>query len=64
MSKLRSLKVFVNQRLTAAVDEIFGHFEKTITEYEEEMNRRHRQMLHVVLTPGKKQRDQNKNVNI
>ncbi|KAM9838642.1 uncharacterized protein ACBR49_017336 [Aulostomus maculatus] len=39
MFKLQSLKVFVQQRLTAAVDEIFGHFEKTITEYEEEMSR-------------------------
>lgn len=57
MSKLRSLKVFVNQRLTAAVEEILVHFEKTISEYEEEMNRRHHhlQMLDVVVvkTPEK-----------
>ncbi|XP_050925625.1 zinc finger and SCAN domain-containing protein 21 isoform X2 [Lates calcarifer] len=57
MSRLQSLKVFVSQRLTAAVDEIFGLFEKTISEYEEELNRRHRRMLDVVLTPEIKQRD-------
>ncbi|XP_056256315.1 zinc finger and SCAN domain-containing protein 2-like isoform X1 [Seriola aureovittata] len=57
MSRLQSLKVFVNQRLTAAVEEIFGHFEKTITEYEEEITRRHREMLDVVQTPEIKQRD-------
>ncbi|GLD69082.1 gastrula zinc finger protein xFG20-1-like protein [Lates japonicus] len=57
MSRLQSLKVFVSQRLSAAVDEIFGHFEKTISEYEEELNRRHRRMLDVVLTPEIKQRD-------
>ncbi|KAM9838666.1 uncharacterized protein ACBR49_017364 [Aulostomus maculatus] len=51
MSRLQSLKLFVNQRLNAAVEEIFGHFERTITEYEEEMERRHRKLLDVVLTP-------------
>ncbi|XP_076610720.1 uncharacterized protein LOC143335305 [Chaetodon auriga] len=51
MSRLHSLKVFVNQRLTAAVDEIFRHFERTITEYEEEIERRHRKLLDVALTP-------------
>ncbi|KAM7384883.1 hypothetical protein PAMA_011985 [Pampus argenteus] len=48
MSRLQSLKRFVQQRLTAAVEEIFGHFEKTITEYEEEMSRRHRELLEEV----------------
>ncbi|KAM7384911.1 hypothetical protein PAMA_012007 [Pampus argenteus] len=51
MSRLQSLKRFVQQRLTAAVEEIFGHFEKTITEYEEEMSRRHRELLEEVLKP-------------
>ncbi|KAM9839062.1 uncharacterized protein ACBR49_017727 [Aulostomus maculatus] len=51
MSRLQSLKLFVNQRLNAAVEEIFGHFERTITEYEEELERRHRKLLDVVLTP-------------
>lgn len=45
MYRLDGLKVFVQQRLTAAVDEIFGHFEKTITEYDEELSRRHRRLL-------------------
>ncbi|XP_041811834.1 zinc finger protein 2 homolog [Chelmon rostratus] len=56
MSRLHSLKLFVNQRLTAAVDEIFGHVERTITEYEEEIDRRHRRLLDVVLTPELKLR--------
>ncbi|XP_070778316.1 zinc finger protein 250-like [Enoplosus armatus] len=51
MSRLQGLKVFINQRLTAAVDEIFGHVERTITEYEEELDRRHRKLLDVVLKP-------------
>ncbi|XP_029284259.1 uncharacterized protein LOC115006269 isoform X2 [Cottoperca gobio] len=51
MSGLQSLKLFINQRLTAAVEDIFGHFERTITEYEEEMDRRHRKLLAVGLTP-------------
>ncbi|XP_059205841.1 zinc finger protein 32-like [Centropristis striata] len=50
MSRLQSLKVFINQRLTAAVEDIFGHLERTISEYEEEMDRRQRKLLDVVLT--------------
>ncbi|XP_039978106.1 zinc finger protein 500-like [Xiphias gladius] len=42
MSRLQGLRVFVSQRLSAAVEEIFGHLEKTITECEEEMDRRQR----------------------
>lgn len=56
MSRLQGLKVFINQRLTAAVEDIFGHFERTITEYEEEMDRRHRKLLDVALTPDIKLR--------
>ena len=56
MCSLQSLKVFVQQRLTAAVEEIFGHFEKTITEYEEEIHRRHRRLLDEVLKPETKLR--------
>ncbi|XP_042291825.1 zinc finger protein 250-like [Thunnus maccoyii] len=56
MCSLQGLKVFVQQRLTAAVEEIFGHFEKTITEYEEEIHRRHRRLLDEVLKPDKKLR--------
>ncbi|XP_074468526.1 uncharacterized protein LOC141753824 [Sebastes fasciatus] len=39
MSKGELLRAFVNQRLTAAAEEIFGLFERTIAEYEEEMIR-------------------------
>lgn len=49
MSRLQSLKLLVNQRLNAAVEEIFGHFERTIIEYEEELERRHRKLLDVFL---------------
>ncbi|KAK9539514.1 hypothetical protein VZT92_004615 [Zoarces viviparus] len=46
MSRLQSVKVFVCQRLTAAVEEIIDHLESTMTEYEEEMEcRRHRKLL-------------------
>ena len=37
VSRLQSLKVVVEQRLTAAVEDIFGHFERTIREFEEEL---------------------------
>ncbi|XP_034717146.1 zinc finger protein 664-like isoform X2 [Etheostoma cragini] len=39
MSKVRMLRAFVNQRLTAAAEEIFELFERTIAEYEEELCR-------------------------
>ncbi|KAE8291471.1 hypothetical protein D5F01_LYC11079 [Larimichthys crocea] len=42
MSRLQAVKVFIQQRLSAAVEEIFGHLERTITECEEEMESRHR----------------------
>ena len=54
MSRLQGLKVFINQRLTAAVEDILGHFERTITEYEAELDHRHRTLLGVALTPDVK----------
>uniref|UniRef100_UPI003AAE868F uncharacterized protein n=1 Tax=Centroberyx gerrardi TaxID=166262 RepID=UPI003AAE868F len=36
MARVQKLRVFVNQRLHAAVEEIFGVFEKTIAKYEQE----------------------------
>uniref|UniRef100_G3NN66 Uncharacterized protein n=2 Tax=Gasterosteus aculeatus TaxID=69293 RepID=G3NN66_GASAC len=39
MSKVQMLRCLVKQRLTAAVEEIFGLFERTIAEYEEEASR-------------------------
>ncbi|XP_044216150.1 zinc finger protein Xfin-like [Thunnus albacares] len=39
MSKMQSLKAFLNDRLAAAAEEIFGAVEKTIDEYKEEISR-------------------------
>nr|XP_046188660.1 uncharacterized protein LOC124017492 [Oncorhynchus gorbuscha] len=46
MSKLQSLRVFLNDRLTAAAVEIFGAVEKTVVEYQEE-NDRLRRLLRI-----------------
>ncbi|CAB1345596.1 unnamed protein product, partial [Coregonus sp. 'balchen'] len=48
MSKQQLLRVFLNERLTAAAVEIFGAVEKTVVEYQEE-NDQLRRMLR--LTP-------------
>ena len=50
MSKVQTLRVFVKQRLTAAAEEIFELFERTIAEYEEELCRQ-RKLLDAVLQP-------------
>ncbi|KAM4538943.1 uncharacterized protein PAE49_019930 [Odontesthes bonariensis] len=39
MSKIELLRLLINQRLTAAAEEIFGVFGRTIAEYEEEISR-------------------------
>ncbi|XP_020361648.1 zinc finger protein 37-like isoform X1 [Oncorhynchus kisutch] len=49
MAKLDLLRVFLNERLTAAAAEIFGAVEKTVVEYQEE-NHRLRGLLRI--TPG------------
>ncbi|XP_041728145.1 chorion transcription factor Cf2-like [Coregonus clupeaformis] len=46
MSKLQSLRVFLNDRLMAAAVEIFGAVEKTVVEYQEE-NDRLRRLLRI-----------------
>ncbi|XP_059205835.1 zinc finger protein 135-like [Centropristis striata] len=57
MSKNQMLRVFVSQRLTAAAEEIFGLFERTIAEYEEQLcrskekNERQQKLLDAVLNP-------------
>ncbi|KAG7225282.1 hypothetical protein INR49_014610 [Caranx melampygus] len=57
MAKVQVLKSLVEQRLKAAVDEIFSLFEGTIEEYEEELRRseqekeRQRKLLEAVLKP-------------
>ncbi|KAM8766113.1 uncharacterized protein AB9X84_005107 [Acanthopagrus schlegelii] len=50
MSKVQTLRVVVKQRLTAAAEEIFELFERTIAEYEEELCRQ-RKLLDAVLQP-------------
>ncbi|XP_029920177.1 zinc finger protein 260-like [Myripristis murdjan] len=50
MRDVRELRSLVQQRLAAAAEEIFGLFERTIAEYEEE-NRRQRRLLDAVLNP-------------
>ncbi|XP_004084976.1 zinc finger protein 583 [Oryzias latipes] len=42
MSSVQSLREFISERLTAAAEEIFRQFEKTIIQYEEEMDRQRR----------------------
>ncbi|KAM4745484.1 uncharacterized protein FYW61_013268 [Anableps anableps] len=50
MSSVECLKQFVNERLTAAAQEIFSVFEQTIADYEEEISRQ-RRLLTVVWKP-------------
>ncbi|XP_034093019.1 uncharacterized protein LOC117560266 isoform X2 [Gymnodraco acuticeps] len=50
MSSVDFLREFVNERLSAAAEEIFAVFQKTIVNYEEEI-RRQRRLLDVVLKP-------------
>ncbi|XP_050928022.1 putative mediator of RNA polymerase II transcription subunit 26 [Lates calcarifer] len=50
MSSVQYLKEFINQRLTAAAEEIFGVLEKTIVEYEDVVDRQ-RKLLDIVLKP-------------
>ncbi|XP_039665035.1 zinc finger and SCAN domain-containing protein 12-like [Perca fluviatilis] len=57
MTKVQMLRALVEQRLTAAAEEIFGLFERTIAEYEEELefsskeNHRQQKLLDAVLNP-------------
>ncbi|XP_075947921.1 uncharacterized protein LOC142949917 isoform X2 [Anarhichas minor] len=57
MSEVQMLRCLLNQRLTAADEEIFGLFERTIAEYEEERsalkeeNERQRRLLDAVFNP-------------
>nr|XP_057945594.1 zinc finger protein 774-like [Doryrhamphus excisus] len=57
MCKVQMLRALLNQRLTAAVEEIFGLFEVMIAEYEGELSRtkeeneRQRQMLDAIFKP-------------
>ncbi|XP_039665031.1 putative golgin subfamily A member 6-like protein 3 isoform X3 [Perca fluviatilis] len=57
MTKVQMLRALVEQRLTAAAEEIFGLFERTIVEYEEELcrskekNERQQKLLDAVFNP-------------
>ncbi|KAM4597318.1 uncharacterized protein V3H82_023869 [Fundulus diaphanus] len=42
MSSVQHLREFISERLTAAAEEIFGVFHRTIAQYEEEMDRQRR----------------------
>ncbi|GLD50644.1 zinc finger protein OZF-like protein [Lates japonicus] len=50
MSSVQCLREFVNERLTAAAEEISRVFEQTIVEYEEEIDRQ-RRLLDIVWKP-------------
>ncbi|XP_034396457.1 zinc finger protein 699-like [Cyclopterus lumpus] len=50
MSSVENMRTFFLERLTAAAEEIFGVFEKTIFEYQEEVDRQ-RRLLDIVWKP-------------
>ncbi|XP_056276148.1 oocyte zinc finger protein XlCOF8.4-like [Pseudoliparis swirei] len=50
MSSVENMRKFVHERLTAAAEEIFRVFEKTIFEYQEEVDRQ-RRLLDIVWKP-------------
>ncbi|XP_077943434.1 uncharacterized protein LOC144386362 [Gasterosteus aculeatus] len=50
MSSVEGLREFVNERLSAAAEEIFGVFKRTIVEYQEEIDRQ-RGLLDVIWKP-------------
>ncbi|XP_063317328.1 uncharacterized protein LOC134616392 isoform X4 [Pelmatolapia mariae] len=50
MPSVQSLREFINERLTAAAEQIFLEFEKTIVQYEEEIDRQ-RRLLDITWKP-------------
>ncbi|XP_030606919.1 zinc finger and SCAN domain-containing protein 2-like [Archocentrus centrarchus] len=50
MPSVQYLREFINERLTAAAEEIFTEFEKTIVQYEEEIDRQ-RRLLDITWKP-------------
>ncbi|XP_008285573.1 zinc finger protein OZF-like [Stegastes partitus] len=50
MNSVQNLRELINERLTAAAEEIFKEFEKTIVQYEEEIDRQ-RRMLDIIWKP-------------
>ncbi|XP_032380278.1 cilia- and flagella-associated protein 251 [Etheostoma spectabile] len=49
MATIQTLRAFVNERLTAAVEDIFGLLETTMSNYEEEIHRQRELLEHVVI---------------
>ena len=50
MSSVECLRELINERLTAAAEEIFRVFQETISEYEKEIDRQ-RRLLDIVWKP-------------
>lgn len=50
MTSVETFRGFINERLSAAADEIFRVFRNTVVEYEEEINRQ-RRLLDLVTKP-------------
>ncbi|CAI5676919.1 unnamed protein product [Oreochromis niloticus] len=50
MPSVQYLREFINERLTAAAEQIFLEFEKTIVQYEEEIDRQ-RRLLDITWKP-------------
>ncbi|XP_008273905.1 zinc finger and SCAN domain-containing protein 2-like isoform X3 [Stegastes partitus] len=50
MSSVQNLRELINERLTATAEEIFREFEKTIVQYEEEIDRQ-RRLLDIIWKP-------------
>ncbi|AWP06660.1 putative zinc finger protein 236-like [Scophthalmus maximus] len=50
MSKVQCFKEFVNERLTAAAEQIFRYLEETVAKYEEEIDRQ-RRLLDLIWKP-------------
>lgn len=56
MASIQHLREFIRDRLTAAAEDIFSEFEKTIVQYEEKMERQ-RKLQDITWSPvGKLQR--------
>lgn len=47
LSEMETLRMFVNERLTAAVEDILGVFGKTVARYREQIDRQQRQLDHL-----------------
>lgn len=53
LSEMETLRMLVNERLTAAVDDILGVFVKTVARYREQIDRQRRQLDSLKSEEGK-----------